>query len=470
MVVINVGYFTPFNKFALDKLNNVDLKKTVGALKNSLIGELNRPQNEYAVMFAGSLLNNDDAALCDVGIHENDVVYLIEMKADKPSAVPDFPDKDIKHLMNVCYILQDKNIMKTVLQKLNDSEVMNAILAMNPILEGNVVAMTIFREPKLLSKMGETMEACTRIAKDQPALAFAVRSLATLIPGDILMNDRLTTSALSRNRGLDSVKNGEGMNSQPDKPSSGNNGPQSSSESVAPPAMVSDASAGVDVAAPAAGVDVAAPVAATGVAAPAAGMNVAAPVAEMDVAAPTAEVNVAAPVVAEMDVGAPTAEVDVAAPIEMDVAAPTAEADIAAPIEMDVTAQVGLDVATSASHVAAPIEMDVATQAGIEVAASSGYVTPINPEAPSTSRFSHEITSNMLTQAAEQVIHCAREIPTTSTAMIADDEIFILQNASMVQLKCLGFLDDVINLQALRISDGNVEQAINILLSGVLEN
>lgn len=98
-------------------------------------------------MFAGSLLNNDDAALCDVGIHENDVVYLIEMKAgkiifisgallctfvyfsshcdylmyvlcktDKPSAVPDFPDKDIKHLMNVCYILQDKNIMKTVLQ------------------------------------------------------------------------------------------------------------------------------------------------------------------------------------------------------------------------------------------------------------------------------------------------------------------------------------------------------------------
>lgn len=49
MVVINVGYFTPFNKFALDKLNNVDLKKTVGALKNSLIGELNRPQNEYGM-------------------------------------------------------------------------------------------------------------------------------------------------------------------------------------------------------------------------------------------------------------------------------------------------------------------------------------------------------------------------------------------------------------------------------------
>lgn len=179
MVDINVGYVIPLSQFTLDKIHDVDLTKTIDEFKDLLTDKVNRPKNEFDICFAGTVLKND-GTLADAGIRENFMLHVIEKKRDGKEIVPEFPESDIKKLRNMLRFLQKKHVINHVFKRLASPDVLETILSKSPGLKDNVVAMTIFQRPELLSRMGGNMETVTRISKELPSLAYGVMNLLEL--------------------------------------------------------------------------------------------------------------------------------------------------------------------------------------------------------------------------------------------------------------------------------------------------
>lgn len=122
------------------------------------------------------MLQNDDV-LQEKGVENGSVVHLIQKKKDLPSLpqVDNFTEADVQQVLGIWRTVDPSNF-----QKVRHPEFMKNVLDANPAIRQDLWALSILKDPILLSSMQQP-ETIRRVAEKHYILIKASRSIVQLL-------------------------------------------------------------------------------------------------------------------------------------------------------------------------------------------------------------------------------------------------------------------------------------------------
>ncbi|KAL1400956.1 hypothetical protein pipiens_007009 [Culex pipiens pipiens] len=177
MPFVYLGVHLPFKSYRKIKVDNFDLSNKTEQLREEArkaISEL--PAEEFDFIYCGDLLQNDDV-LQEKGVENGSVVHLIQKKKDLPSLpqVDNFTEADVQQVLGIWRTVDPSNF-----QKVRHPEFMKNVLDANPAIRQDLWALSILKDPILLSSMQQP-ETIRRVAEKHYILIKASRSIVQLL-------------------------------------------------------------------------------------------------------------------------------------------------------------------------------------------------------------------------------------------------------------------------------------------------
>lgn len=177
MPYVYLGVHLPFKSYRKIKVENFDLSNKTEQLREEArkaISEL--PAEEFDFIYCGDLLQNDDV-LQEKGIENGSIVHLIQKKKDLPPLpqVDNFTEADVQQILGIWRTVDPSNF-----QKVRHPEFMKNVLDANPAIRQDLWALSILKDPILLSSMQQP-ETIRRVAEKHYILIKASRSIVQLL-------------------------------------------------------------------------------------------------------------------------------------------------------------------------------------------------------------------------------------------------------------------------------------------------
>lgn len=177
MPFVYLGVHLPFKSYRKIKVDNFDLSNKTEQLREEArkaISEL--PAEEFDFIYCGDLLQNDDV-LQEKGIENGSVVHLIQKKKDLPPLpqADNFTEADVQQVLGIWRTVDPSNF-----QKVRHPEFMKNVLDANPAIRQDLWALSILKDPILLSSMQQP-ETIRRVAEKHYILIKASRSIVQLL-------------------------------------------------------------------------------------------------------------------------------------------------------------------------------------------------------------------------------------------------------------------------------------------------
>lgn len=177
MPFVYLGVHLPFKSYRKIKVDNFDLSNKTEQLREEArkaISEL--PAEEFDFIYCGDLLQNDDV-LQEKGIENGSVVHLIQKKKELPALpqVDNFTEADVQQVLGIWRTVDPSNF-----QKVRHPEFMKNVLDANPAIRQDLWALSILKDPILLSSMQQP-ETIRRVAEKHYILIKASRSIVQLL-------------------------------------------------------------------------------------------------------------------------------------------------------------------------------------------------------------------------------------------------------------------------------------------------
>lgn len=177
MPFVYLGVHLPFKSYRKIKVDNFDLSNKTEQLREEArkaISEL--PAEEFDFIYCGDLLQNDDV-LQEKGIENGSIVHVIQKKKDLPPLpqVDNFTEADVQQILGIWRTVDPSNF-----QKVRHPEFMKNVLDANPAIRQDLWALSILKDPILLSSMQQP-ETIRRVAEKHYILIKASRSIVQLL-------------------------------------------------------------------------------------------------------------------------------------------------------------------------------------------------------------------------------------------------------------------------------------------------
>lgn len=182
MPFVYLGVHLPFRAYKKIKVDNFDLGNKMEQLREEASKAiLEVPADEFDFIYCGNLLQNDDI-LRDKGIESGSMIHLIQKKKETIPApeVDNFTEADVQQILGIWRTVDPSNF-----QKVRHPEFMKNVLDANPAIRQDLWALSILRDPILLSSMQQP-ETIRRVAEKHYILIKASRSIVQLLNSKLI--------------------------------------------------------------------------------------------------------------------------------------------------------------------------------------------------------------------------------------------------------------------------------------------
>lgn len=132
--------------------------------------------DEFDLIYCGDLLQDDDV-LKDKGVENGSMIHLIQKKSESPipQEIHSFTEADVQETLGLWRTVDSSNF-----QKVRHPEFMKNALDANPAIRKDLWALSILKDPILLSSMQQP-ETIRRVAEKHYILIEASRSIVQLL-------------------------------------------------------------------------------------------------------------------------------------------------------------------------------------------------------------------------------------------------------------------------------------------------
>ncbi|XP_055639092.1 ubiquitin-like protein 7 [Toxorhynchites rutilus septentrionalis] len=177
MPFLYIGVHLPFNSYRKIKVVDFDLGCKTEKLREEASKAISDiPPDQFDFVYCGDLLKNDDI-LQDKGIENGSVIHLIQRKLEvlPTPEVKSFTEADVQEILGIWRTVDSSNF-----QKVRHPEFMKNVLDANPAIRKDLWALSVLKDPILLSSMQQP-ETIRRIAEKHYILIEASRSIVQLL-------------------------------------------------------------------------------------------------------------------------------------------------------------------------------------------------------------------------------------------------------------------------------------------------
>lgn len=177
MPFVYLGVHLPFRSYQKIKVENFDLdNKTVQLREEASKAIRDFSDGDFDLIYCGDLLQDDDI-LKDKGVENGSMIHLIQRKAESPipQDVHNFTEADVQEILGLWRTVDSSNF-----QKVRHPEFMKNALDANPAIRKDLWALSILKDPILLSSMQQP-ETIRRVAEKHYILIEASRSIVQLL-------------------------------------------------------------------------------------------------------------------------------------------------------------------------------------------------------------------------------------------------------------------------------------------------
>lgn len=182
MPYVYLGVHLPFKSYQKIKVDNFDLGSKTGQLRE----EANKAISDFAggdfdLIYCGDLLQDDDV-LKDKGVENGSMIHLIQRKSESPipQELHNFTEADVQETLGLWRTVDSSNF-----QKVRHPEFMKNALDANPAIRKDLWALSILKDPILLSSMQQP-ETIRRVAEKHYILIEASRSIVQLLNSKLI--------------------------------------------------------------------------------------------------------------------------------------------------------------------------------------------------------------------------------------------------------------------------------------------
>lgn len=177
MPFVYLGVHLPFKSYQKIKVDNFDLENKTGQLReeaNKAISDFDG--GDFDLIYCGDLLQDEDV-LKDKGVKSGSMIHLIQRKSESPISqeIHSFTEADVQETLGLWRTVDSSNF-----QKVRHPEFMKNALDANPAIRKDLWALSILKDPILLSSMQQP-ETIRRVAEKHYILIEASRSIVQLL-------------------------------------------------------------------------------------------------------------------------------------------------------------------------------------------------------------------------------------------------------------------------------------------------
>ncbi|XP_055542160.1 ubiquitin-like protein 7 [Wyeomyia smithii] len=177
MSFVYLGVHLPFKSYRKIKLDNFEIESKTEQLRQEAGKAINDfPAEEFDFIYCGDILSDGDV-LKDKGVRNGSVIQLIQKKKECSSLpeVHSFTEADVQEILGIWKTVDSSNF-----QKVRHPEFMKNVLDANPAIRKDLWALSILKDPILLSSMQQP-ETIRRVAEKHHILIDASRSIVQLL-------------------------------------------------------------------------------------------------------------------------------------------------------------------------------------------------------------------------------------------------------------------------------------------------
>ncbi|XP_019529942.3 ubiquitin-like protein 7 [Aedes albopictus] len=177
MPFVYLGVYLPFRSYQKIKVDNFDLDSKTGQLREQASKAISDfSSDDFDLIYCGDLLHDDDV-LKDKGVENGSMIHLIQRKSESPvpQEVHSFTEADVQETLGLWRTVDSSNF-----QKVRHPEFMKNALDANPAIRKDLWALSILKDPILLSSMQQP-ETIRRVAEKHYILIEASRSIVQLL-------------------------------------------------------------------------------------------------------------------------------------------------------------------------------------------------------------------------------------------------------------------------------------------------
>lgn len=177
MPFVYLGVHLPFRAYQKIKVENFNLdNKTVQLREEANKAIRDVSDGDFDLIYCGDLLQDDDI-LKDKGVENGSMIHLIQRKSESPipQEVHNFTEADVQKLLGLWRTVDSSNF-----QKVRHPEFMKNALDANPAIRKDLWALSILKDPILLSSMQQP-DTIRRVAEKHYILIEASRSIVQLL-------------------------------------------------------------------------------------------------------------------------------------------------------------------------------------------------------------------------------------------------------------------------------------------------
>ncbi|ETN64807.1 hypothetical protein AND_003439 [Anopheles darlingi] len=180
MAIIYLGVHLPFKPYQKLKLDNFDLNSRTEALRAEaaklIKGDV--AMDEFVFLYCGSQLMKDDT-LQSKGIRDGSMIHVIQQRQEQRSAGSEqqrpFTEADVQEMLGIWRTVDSSNF-----QKVRQPEFMKNALDAHPAIRGDLFVLSMLKDPILLSSMQQP-ETIRRVAEKHRVLIDASRAIVKLL-------------------------------------------------------------------------------------------------------------------------------------------------------------------------------------------------------------------------------------------------------------------------------------------------
>uniref|UniRef100_A0A182JFN4 UBA domain-containing protein n=1 Tax=Anopheles atroparvus TaxID=41427 RepID=A0A182JFN4_ANOAO len=184
MPSVYLGVHLPFKPFQRLKLDNVDLGGRTELLRSEAAKLIKSdvPADDFEFIYCGSLLKTDDV-LQNKGIADGSMIHVIQKRREKnisadgqqPQEERQLTEAEVQKVLSLWRMVDSSNF-----QKVRQPEFMKKVLDAYPSIRRNLYVLSLLKDPILLSSMQQP-ETIRRVALKHPVLIEASRTIVQLL-------------------------------------------------------------------------------------------------------------------------------------------------------------------------------------------------------------------------------------------------------------------------------------------------
>ncbi|XP_058058985.1 uncharacterized protein LOC131209853 [Anopheles bellator] len=186
MAIIYLGVHLPFKPYQKLKVDNVDLASGTESLRTvaAKLIKSNVAKDDFVFIYCGTQLTTEDT-LQSQGIGDQAMIQVVQKRREPDDSAAGqqepFTEADVQEVLGIWRTVDSSNF-----QKVRQPEFMKNALDAHPAIRGDLFVLSMLKDPILLSSMQQP-ETIRRVAEKHRVLIDASRAIVQLLNSKILL-------------------------------------------------------------------------------------------------------------------------------------------------------------------------------------------------------------------------------------------------------------------------------------------